>query len=167
MGRRLLPRNLPELYAYAIAIEREAAKRFTELERFMRDTGIDHVADELEKIGREEREQYELLSLGTAGRDLPELLGWEYAWHYLGPNADRQRAPTTTRETLELALQTERRAQTFYLDVSEHSPDESVRAFAGEMAADEQRHILRLELLLSREPEGLPAAEAADGLAAG
>src|ERR1051326_539870 len=139
MGRRLLPRNLPELYAYAIAIEREAAKRFTELERFMRDTGIDHVADELEKIGREEREQYELLSLGTAGRDLPELVGWEYAWHYLGPNADRRRAPTTTRETLELALQTERRAQTFYLDVSEHSPDESVRAFAGEMAADEQR----------------------------
>jgi rubrerythrin len=153
MGRRLLPRNLPELYAYSIAIERDAAKRFAELERFMRDTGIEHVADELEKIGREEREQYELLTLGTAGRDLPELSGWEYAWHYLGPQADRARAPTTTRETLEAALQTERRAQTFYIDVAENSPDNAVRAFAAEMAADEQRHILRLELLLSREPE--------------
>jgi hypothetical protein len=42
-----------------------------------------------------------------------------------------------------------------------------VRAFAAEMAADEQRHILRLELLLSREPETARAAEAADGLPLG
>src|SRR5262245_9637160 len=153
MGRRLLPRNLPELYAYAIAIEREAAKRFAELERLMRDTGIEHVADEFEKIGREEREQYELLTLGTAGRDLPELAGWEYAWHYLGPKADRVRQPATTREALEAGLQIERRAQSFYLDVAENALDGAVRAFAAEMAADEQRHILRLELLLSREPE--------------
>ncbi len=162
MGRRLLPRNLPELYSCAIALEREAAKRFAELERFMRDTGMDHIADEFEKIGREAREQFELLSLGSAGRDLPAYSGWEYAWHYLGPDADKVVAPTNTREALMLGLSTERRTQIFYADVSENSPDESVSALAAEMAAGEQRHVTRLEMLLARELDpGVTTDEAA------
>ena len=39
MGARLLPRNLPELFSYSLVLEREAAKRFTELERFLREKG--------------------------------------------------------------------------------------------------------------------------------
>jgi len=54
MGRRLLPRNLPELYSLALALEREATRRFAELEQFTRDAGIDHLAEEFGKIGREE-----------------------------------------------------------------------------------------------------------------
>jgi len=84
MGQRLLPQNLIELYAHALAIEREAFKRFTELERYMREVGYDHIADEFERIGREEQEQYEALAIGTAERELPALADWEYAWHYLG-----------------------------------------------------------------------------------
>lgn len=159
MGRRLLPRTLPELYAHALVMERDATKRFAELEQLMRDVGVEHLAEEFEKIGREEKEQYELLALGTAGRDLPEHAGWEYAWHYLGPQADRVATPKNAREALALALGTERRTQNFYSDVAENSPDEAVRAFAAEMAADEQRHVLRLELLLAREPEPAPPAE--------
>ena len=165
MGRRLLPRTLPELYSYALSMEREAAKRFAELEQFMRDVGIEHLAEEFGKIGREEKEQYELLELGTAGRALPEFSGWEYSWHYLGPEADRVEPPKNAREAIALALGTERRTQTFYSDVAENSPDDAVRAFAAEMAADEQRHVLRLELLLSREPEPAAATEDADGAA--
>ena len=82
MGRRLLPRNLPELYSYSIAIERDAARRFAELERFMRDTGIEHVADELEKaqewimlLGRMTAEQkmavFLLSVMKTAADDKP------------------------------------------------------------------------------------------------
>jgi rubrerythrin len=162
MGRRLLPRTLPELYSYALSMEREAAKRFAELEQFMRDVGIEHLAEEFGKIGREEKEQYELLELGTAGRALPEFSGWEYSWHYLGPEADRVEPPKNAREAIALALGTERRTQAFYSDVAENSPDDSVRAFAAEMAADEQRHVLRLELLLAREPEPTSASEGAD-----
>ena len=153
MGQRLLPQSLIDLYAHSLAIEREAYKRFLELERFMRDAGMDHIADELEKIGREEQEQYEALALGTAERQLPQIEDWEYAWHYLGPDADAVRAPRSTREVLELALATELRAQNFYIDVAEHAADDAVCAFAAEMAADEQRHITRLEQLLAREPE--------------
>ena len=67
MGMRLLPRNLQELYAHALVLEREATKRFSELERYMRDAGMNHIAEEFESIGREEREQYELLAVGTSG----------------------------------------------------------------------------------------------------
>jgi|SRR5258706_9009701 len=159
MGRRLLPRNLPELYAYSISMEKEAAKRYVELERLMRDTGMDHIADEFEKIGREEREQYEVLVLGTSGRDLPTMIGWEYAWHYLGPEADKVAEPRNARQALLSALGLERRTQTFYIDVAENALDDSVSAFAAEMAADEQRHIVRLEQLLAREPEPQATAE--------
>lgn len=153
MGMRLLPRTLPELYAHALILEREATKRFSELERYMRDAGMDHIAEEFESIGREEREQYELLAVGTAGRELPEISPWEYSAHYLGAQADIVCAPKSTREALLLAISTERRTQNFYVDVAEHTEDDTVCAFAAEMAVDESRHIARLERLLAREPD--------------
>src|SRR5688572_13046315 len=103
MGMRLFPRNLQELYAHALAAEREATKRFAELERYMRDAGMNHIADEFESIGKEEREQYELLAIGTAGGDLPQISSWEYAPHFLGPQADAVRVPRNAREALALA----------------------------------------------------------------
>jgi rubrerythrin len=157
MGTRLLPRSLQELYAHALILEREATKRFSELERYMRDAGMDHIAEEFESIGREEREQYELLAIGTAGRELPEIRAWEYAAHYLGAKADAVCAPKSTREALVLAISTERRTQNFYVDVAEHTDDDTMCAFAAEMAADESRHIARLERLLAREPDATAA----------
>ena len=159
MGQRLLPQTLIELYAHALAIEREAFKRFVELERFMRDVGLDHIADEFEKIGKEEQEQYEALAIGTAERELPALADWEYAWHYLGPQTPKMQPPKNAREALGLALATERRAQNFYVDVAEHAADDAVCAFAAEMATDEQRHVARLEQLLAREPEPARTAD--------
>ena len=98
MGQRLLPQTLIDLYAHALAIEREAFKRFIELERFMRDAGMDYLAEEFERIGKEEQEQYEALALGTAERALPQIEGWEYAWHYLGAEADKAVAPKSARD---------------------------------------------------------------------
>src|SRR5919206_3319287 len=102
MGQRLLPQTLLDLYAHALAIERDAFKRFVELERVMRDAGVDHLAEEFERIGREEQEQYEALALGTAERELPQLAPWEYAWHYLGAEAVRPATPKSAREALSL-----------------------------------------------------------------
>src|SRR3954471_5679802 len=130
MGQRLLPQTLIDLYTHALAIEREAYKRFIQLERFMRDAGMDHLAEEFEKIGREEQEQYEALALGTAERHLPQIAEWEYAWHYLGTEPDKAPAPRSAREALELALASERRAQNFYVDVAEHASDDTLCAFA-------------------------------------
>ena len=153
MGTRLLPRDLQELFAHALILEREATKRFAELERYMRAAGMEHIADEFESIGREEREQYELLSVGTAGREMPEIAPWEYAGHFMGSKVDVVYAPKTPREALTLAISSERRTQSFYVDVAEHTDDDTMCAFAAEMANDEGRHIARLERLLAREPE--------------
>jgi rubrerythrin len=153
MGARLLPRTLPELFSYSLAIERAAAQRYAELERFMREVGVEQVADEFERIGREEQEQYELIKLGTAGRALPEMAGWELSWHYLGDKAVAKASPRSTREAIASALAFERHTQAFYVDVAEHSRDDAVRAFSAEMANDEQRHIARLEALLEREAD--------------
>jgi rubrerythrin len=162
MGVRLLPRSLPELYAHALVMERDAAKRFEVLARCMRDAGMDHLAEEFETLGKEEREQYELLAVGTSGRDLPEITSWEYAWHYMGPEADQVPMPKNTRDVLRLALSAERRTMNFYADVAEHVEDDAVSAFAAEMATDEHRHVERLERLLAREPDPAAAAEELD-----
>ena len=152
MGERLLPKSLIEVYAHALILERDAAKCFAELERFLRDAGIDYLADELEAIGKEEFEQYEALALGTAERALPPIADWEYTWHFMGAAAAAAGPLKTPRDALALALATERRAQAFYIDVAEHATDDAVCAFAVEMATDEQRHIEKLETLLAREP---------------
>src|ERR687891_1421779 len=109
MGTRLLPRDLNELFAHALALEGAAARQFLELERYVRDAGMAHIADELESIGREEREQYELLAVGTAGRELPRISPWEYSAHFLGPQTDLERKPSSVRDALAIALSAERR----------------------------------------------------------
>jgi rubrerythrin len=152
MAVRLLPRTLPELYAHALVLERDATKRFEIFARCMRESGIDHLAEEFEAIGKEEREQYELLASGTKNSGLSDPSPWEYAWHYMGPAGDVVPAPRNTRDVLKLAISAERRTQNFYADVAEHVEDDAVSAFAAEMAADESRHIERLERLLDREP---------------
>lgn len=167
MGARLLPRTLPELFSYSLAIERDAAQRYVELERFMRKIGVEELADEFERIGREEQEQYELIKLGTSGRALPEFAGWELTWHFLGDRAPARHAPRSTREAIASALAFERHTQAFYLDVAENSRDDAVRAFSAEMANDEQRHVARLEVLLERQPDPATGSESADLLVKG
>jgi rubrerythrin len=66
---------------------------------------------------------------------------------------DVERAPRNVRAALALALAIERRTQNFYVDVAENTTDDAMCALAAEMAADESRHIARLERLLAREPD--------------
>src|SRR5947207_14765332 len=113
MGERLLPRSLQELYAHALVMEREATTRFEALSRCMRDAGMEHLAEEFEQIGKEEREQYELLAVGTSNRGLPEIEPWEYCWHFMGPSRDVTATPTNARDVLALALSAERRTESF------------------------------------------------------
>jgi bacterioferritin (cytochrome b1) len=169
MGARLLPRNLPELFSYSLVLEREAAKRYAELEGFLRSRGARLLADEFEKLGREEREQYEIIALGTSGRELPELAGWELGWYFDNESLQAERAPRSASEALAMALAFERRTQAFYNDVAANARADAVRAFAAEMSTDEERHIARLEALLVREDafgevEDDEAAESGDGL---
>jgi rubrerythrin len=163
MGARLLPRNLPELFSYALLIEREATRCYTELEGFLRACDEHELGDELEKLGREEQQQYEVIALGTAGRELPELAGWELGWYFGDGGVQAARTPESAAEALAIALAFERRTQSFYNDVAANARADAVRAFAAEMSADEQRHVARLEALLAREIALGAAAELGEG----
>ncbi|HVL34456.1 MAG TPA: hypothetical protein VM489_02190 [Burkholderiales bacterium] len=158
MGQRLLPRTLPELFSYSLVVEREAARRFATLGRFLRRLAADALADELDRIGAEEHEQFQLIALGTSEHELPELAGWELRWHF-GQRCGEDAKPSSAREALAIALAYERCAQAFYEDVADHAHDDAVRAFAAEMSLDEQRHIERLERLLEREAGAAAAGE--------
>ena len=151
MGARLLPRNLPELFSDSLVLEREAARRYAELEGFLRGRGAERLADEFEKLGREEQEQHDIIALGTAGRELPQLAGWELGWYFDGEELKGQRVPRSVAEALLIALAFERRSQSFYDDVAANARADAVRAFAAEMSTDEQRHVTHLEALLVRE----------------
>ena len=162
MAVRLLPRTLPDLYAHALVLERDAAKRFELFAKIMRDTGLDHLAEDFEAIGKEEREQYELLAHGTSGTGIVEPEAWEYAWHFMGQGADVIQQPRTARDVLVLAISAERRTMNFYADVAENVEDDAVSAFSAEMATDESRHVDRLERLLAREPQPASVDDEAD-----
>lgn len=57
--------------------------------------------------------------------------------------------PLSAREALQLALLSKRRAEAFYIDVSDHARDDVVRARAAELIADERRQVQYLEWLLN------------------
>jgi rubrerythrin len=104
--------------------------------------------------------------MGTAGRELPELAGWELGWHFGAEGLNAGAAPRSKTDALAIALGFERRTQSFYNDVAANARADAVRAFAAEMSADEQRHIARLEALLAQE-DALAALERDDDAEAG
>ena len=78
------------------------------------------------------------------------------SWSATPPSASRSSRAACARPEWTISISAERRTQNFYADVAENVEDDAVSAFAAEMAADENRHVERLERLLAREP--LPAA---------
>ncbi|OGA07365.1 MAG: hypothetical protein A3D95_04500 [Betaproteobacteria bacterium RIFCSPHIGHO2_12_FULL_69_13] len=164
MGGRLLPLSLPELFAHSLALEREAASRFGELARHLRELGAKRIAGEFEDLEKEELDQCEALKFVTRSCTLPELSPWEYSWHFMASAVAIEvafpRVPEGARDTVALALAAERRTEAFYGEVAERANDSAVRAFAAGMAADEHRHVERLERLLEREPRRMSDADA-------
>jgi rubrerythrin len=133
---------MDELYAQALALERDAVARYREYARCVRRLGHFQLADTLEALGREEREQVRALERGSEGRELPVPASWECI-----------AAPRTAADALGLALAAERRAESFYNDAASYAQDVAVRMVAALMAVDERRHVEQLERLLGRRPE--------------
>ncbi|HZQ73829.1 MAG TPA: ferritin family protein [Burkholderiales bacterium] len=149
--------SAPELYAHAIAIEREAAARYAELARRMADQGSEAVADVFSALARMETEHLQALERRAAGIALPEIAATQYQWFDNG-------APETAahewlfrlmsaRQALAIALQAEKRAQAFFEGVMLTAPDAELRALAREMAREENEHIEMVLRLVERTPE--------------
>ena len=149
--------NLPELYAHAIAIEREAVVRYREYAEWMRDLGVDHVADLFDKLEKVEKAHLRGLEKETAGFPLPELSPWQYAWLFTSLPRTLENAfplmPQNTRDALKLALAAEHRAIGFYRSVADEAADPMVRMVATTMLGEERHHVRDLERVLASEPD--------------
>lgn len=158
MKPALTVRTPNALYAHAIAIEREAVERYTELAQHMADLGNDAVAALFRTLAAYETEHLDALKARTAGIPLPRIAQGAYAW--LDEGAPETAAHElifrliTPRQVLAIALDAERRAQQFFATVQATAGDAALRALAQEMAAEEQEHVAMVEQALARAPEG-------------
>jgi rubrerythrin len=149
--------SAPELYAHAIAIEREAAQRYSEFAERMADLGNDAVAEVFDRLAGFEAEHLETLLRRTEGVVLPESSAREYQWLDAAAPETAARELVfrliTPRQALAIALAAEKRAQAFFEGVFMSADDPALRGLAQEMAMEEQAHVIMVERLLERTPE--------------
>jgi rubrerythrin len=146
-----------ELYAHAIAIEREAAERYGELARHMADLGNDAVAQLFGRLAGLEAEHLDTLLRRTEGVTLPQSAAEGYRWLDAGAPETAARELVfrlmTPRGALEIALAAEKRAQAFFEHVRRSAADPALRALAQEMALEEEEHVQLVARLLARTPD--------------
>ncbi len=143
-----------ELYAHAIAIEREALDRYTEFAQRMEETGRKDIAVVFRMLAGYEVEHLETLRRRTDGIPLPALASGTYQWRDASapetPARDLVAGLVSPRHALAIALDAEKRAQEFFRHVHRTAADPALRALAQEMAAEEGSHIALVERELAR-----------------
>jgi len=146
-----------ELYAHAIAIEREAAERYSEFAERMDDLGNEAAAEVFARLAGFEAEHLDALLARTKGIAVPALSPDQYRWLDAGAPETAARELVfrlmTPRQALAIALAAEERAQAFFEHVLTTADDPALRALAREMAMDEAEHARVLHRLLERTPE--------------
>jgi rubrerythrin len=154
--------SAPELYAHAIAIEREASERYAELAARMNDEGREDLARVFEMLADLESEHLRTLEARTVDVALPPIAEGRYHWLDTGaPETaahDLVYRAMTPRMAMTIALQAEKRAQAFFERVFMTCDDPALRALAREMAAEEQGHVALMEKLLEHTAEPTLAA---------
>ena len=151
-------RSAAELYAHAIAIEREAAERYAEFAGRMADLGNDAAARVFGRLAQYEAEHLDSLLRRTDGVSLPVIAADEYRWlDAVAPETAARELVIhllTPRQALVIALRAERRAQAFFETVFMTADDPALRALAQEMAAEEVEHVALVARLLTHTREG-------------
>lgn len=152
-------RSAHELYAHAIAVEREAAERYAEFAERMDDLGNQAVAEVFDTLARFEAEHLDVLERRTEGVALPKLVTDEYRWLDAGVPDTAARELIfrlmSPRNALTIALGAEKRAQAFFEHVLMTAQDPALRGLAREMAMDETEHVALIERMLEQTPDPL------------
>ncbi|MCX9156995.1 ferritin family protein [Niveibacterium sp. 24ML] len=144
-------RSVSEFYSFAIAIEREAISTYSGFAERMEALGNTETAELFREIARQEAGHAQELERCADGFRLGDALamsapstsitpdGTEIAFESLDP-----------RGAVEVAMNAERRALSFYQNVSLTSPDAAVRELAEGMILEEFEHLRLLERLSLR-----------------
>lgn len=146
--------SVGSLYAHALAIEHEAAARYSEFARAMDDLGVEAVADLFRRLAAFEAEHAYLIAKQTYHMALPTVPREAYAWFDNSAPVPQTELPVgramTPGQALNIALAAERRAKAFFEQVLETSADRAIRDLAAELAQDEEAHIAWVEAAIQR-----------------
>jgi rubrerythrin len=146
-----------ELLAYSLAMETEAVERFNDLADQMDTHHNYEVADLFRKLAKIEGLHIDNVKRASAGKQLPELLAWEYEWEDgespEGGSMEEAHYLMQPWHAIELALHGEMRAAAFFRHVVATARDEAVRRLALELAAEEDEHVELLRQWQARFPK--------------
>jgi rubrerythrin len=149
-----------ELYAHALAIEREAAARYEGLARLMVERGCGALAALFAHLAAREAQHGKAIGARAQGLELPLLKPWEYGWSGAGsPEGVAQALGSrlgSPHDALAVALEAEQRARAFYEQVFAAAGDPDVKLLAAALAQEEARHVEWLEsaLAAASDPHG-------------
>ena len=151
-------KGVEEFYAHAIAIEREAMERYAEFEAWFRDRGEEVLAGLCANIARMEAGHLRELVATCRGMRLPTIAAGEHTWLDVGsPEAPARELfyrVAQPRHLLEIALQAECNALSYFEWVARDTTDPSVRALAEELAGEEREHVRWATQALEYHPSG-------------
>ncbi len=146
-----------ELYAHALAIEREAAARYDALARSMTERGNGPLAALFAHLAAREAQHARSINARTQGLDLPLLKPWQYGWSEAGPPegvapefASRLATP---HDALWVVLEAEQRSRDFYEQVFATAADPDVKLVAAAFAQEEAQHVEWIERALATAPD--------------
>ncbi len=146
-----------ELLAYSLALEEEAVERFNELADQMEVHNNHEVADLFYKLAEIEGKHVENVNRAAEGKQLPDLLAWEFDWvdeGYSPEGGALEDAHYLMQpwHAIELAKHGEQRAVAFFRHVASSATDAGVKKLAEELVAEEEEHVALLEQWQERFP---------------
>ena len=142
-------RSVPEFYASAIAIEHDAIACYTEFAQRMEALGNAETAELFREIARQEEGHASELERCADGCQMPGAGAREQHTAFVDTSASH-RGTLNPLGALQIAIGAERRAVSFYQNVSLTSPDPVVRELAEGMILEEYEHLRLLERLSAR-----------------
>jgi rubrerythrin len=136
--------SIREFYAHALAIERDAAESYRELERVFRVRGALALADLAASLASAEGGHVDEVARRSEEYAVPMIPAGVYKWLGRGsPEAlpiEIACKAVSARELLVMAHAAELRSAAFFEHVAANTPDDTVRMLAGEMAREEHEH---------------------------
>jgi rubrerythrin len=149
-------RTMPELMAFAYALELEAAERYAEFADSMEAHNNREVAELFRKLARIEHKHAEQILEEMRWTAPPRPPAGGYQWEGLeGPEtADFATLHYLMQpyHALEIALVNEKRAFEFFSSLVRRATTEKVKRAAKEMAAEEAEHVRLIEAWLKKVP---------------
>ena len=145
-----------ELLAYSLALETEAVERFTDLADQMETHHNYEVADLFRKLAIIEGKHIENVNRASAGKELPNLLAWEFEWDDgespEGGSMEEAHYLMQPWHAIALAMHGEQRAVAFFQHVADSATDQKVVEMARGLVVEEQEHVELLRQWQQRFP---------------